>query len=45
MPQQNYIKAKMIDDRIDRLLPLKNVYFFKIFPGNDKKNKKRNKIE
>ena len=44
-PQQNYIRAKFISDRIDELLPSKNFFFFKIFKGESKETQRRNTIE
>ena len=43
--QENFVKAKKIEDRIDQLLPEKNFYFFKIFNDDIEINRLRNNIE
>ena len=32
-PQQNTVRAKQIENRIEELLPKENFYFFKLFGG------------
>ena len=44
-PRMNPIKAKFIDDRIDKIFPLENFYFFKIFKGEGAEVQERNLIE
>ena len=43
--QQNEIRAKQFDQRIDELLPIENFYFFKIFPEDSTINIQRNEVE
>ena len=35
-PQDNYIRAKFIEERIDQLLLEENFFFFKIFKESEK---------
>ena len=44
-PQENYIRAKFIEDRIDKLLVEENFFFFKIFKQSDKDYQLKNAIE
>ena len=41
----NKVRGKFIDDRIEELLPFKNFFFHKMFPGNSEEVQRRNKIE
>lgn len=34
-PQENYIRAKFIEERIDQLLVEENFFFFKIFEQSE----------
>ena len=34
-PQENYVRAKFIEERIDKLLVEENFFFFKIFKESD----------
>ena len=34
-PQENYVRAKFIEERIDELLVEENFFFFKIFKESD----------
>ena len=43
--QQNPIKSELIEQRIEKLLPDENFYFFKIFTGSSETSKLRNAIE
>ena len=44
-PQENKIRAKFIEDRIDELLPEQNFFFHKMFPGDTEEIKLKNTIE
>ena len=44
-PQENYIRAKFIEERIDQLLLEENFFFFKIFKESEKDYKLKNAIE
>ena len=35
-PQENYVRAKFIEERIDQLLVEENFFFFKIFKQSEK---------
>ena len=35
-PQENYVRAKFIEKRIDELLVEENFFFYKIFKASDK---------
>ena len=35
-PQENYVRAKFIEERIDELIVEDNFFFFKIFKNSDK---------
>ena len=39
------IQSKQIEERIEQLFPDENFYFYKIFEGDDQKNRERNLIE
>ena len=44
-PQENYVRAKFIEERIDQLLLEENFFFFKIFKESDQVDKLKNEIE
>ena len=44
-PQENYIRAKFIEERIDQLLVEENFFFFKIFKESEQDYKLKNAIE
>ena len=44
-PQENYVRAKFIDERIDELLNEENFFFFKIFKNSEKDYDTKNQIE
>ena len=44
-PQENYIRAKFIEERIDQLLVEENFFFFKIFKQSEKDYQLKNAIE
>ena len=44
-PQENYIRAKFIEERIDKLLVEENFFFFKIFKQSEKDYQLKNAIE
>ena len=44
-PQENYVRAKFIEERIDELLVEENFFFFKIFKQSDKDYQLKNAIE
>ena len=44
-PQENYVRAKFIEERIDQLLVEENFFFFKIFKESDQVDKLKNEIE
>ena len=44
-PQENYIRAKFIEERIDMLLVEENFFFFKIFKQSEKDYQLKNAIE
>ena len=44
-PQDNYIRAKFIEERIDMLLVEENFFFFKIFEQSEKDYQLKNAIE
>ena len=39
------IRSKQIEERIEQLFPDEHFYFYKIFEGDDQKNRERNLIE
>ena len=45
MPQENYVRARFIDARIDELLPEENFFFFKIFKETEQDYDQKNQIE
>ena len=45
LPQRNSIRAKFIDERIDKLLPDENFFFYKINTGDSEDTRRRNAIE
>ena len=44
-PQDNYIRGRFIEARIEELLPDENFFLFKIFSGNSQETKLRNQVE
>ena len=44
-PQENYVRAKFIDERIDELIVEDNFFFFKIFKDTEKDFAEKNIIE
>ena len=44
-PQENYIRAKFIEERIDQLLVEENFFFFKIFKESEQDHELKNAIE
>ena len=44
-PQENYIRAKFIEERIDELLVEENFFFFKIFKESEQDYELKNAIE
>ena len=44
-PQENYIRAKFIEERIDQLLVEENFFFFKIFKESEQDYEEKNAIE
>ena len=44
-PQDNYIRSRFIEARIEELLPEENFFLFKIFSGNSQETKLRNQVE
>ena len=44
-PQENYIRAKFIEERIDKILVEENFFFFKIFKQSEKDYELKNAIE
>ena len=44
-PQENYVRAKFIEERIDQLLVEENFFFFKIFEETEADYKLKNAIE
>ena len=44
-PQEHYVRAKFIEERIDELLMEENFIFFKIFKASDKDFALKNAIE
>ena len=44
-PQDNYIRSRFIEARIEELLPEENFFLFKIFSGNSQETQLRNQVE
>ena len=44
-PQENYVRAKFIEERIDQLLVEENFFFFKIFKESEQDYEEKNAIE
>ena len=44
-PQDNYIRGRFIEARIEELLPEDNFFLFKIFSGNSQETQLRNQVE
>ena len=44
-PQDNYIRGRFIEARIEELLPEENFFLFKIFSGNSQETQLRNQVE
>ena len=44
-PQENFVRAKFIEERIDQLLVEENFFFFKIFEETEADYKLKNAIE
>ena len=44
-PQENYVRAKFLEERIDQLLVEENFFFFKIFKESEQDYKLKNAIE
>ena len=44
-PQENHVRAKFIDERIDQLLVEENFFFFKIFKESEQDYEEKNAIE
>ena len=44
-PQDNYIRGRFIEARIEELLPEENFFLFKIFSGKSQETKLRNQVE
>ena len=45
LSQKSPKKIEEIQEKIDKLLPEKNFYFFKKFKGDDKESEAKNKLE
>ena len=44
-PQENFVRAKFIEERIDQLLVEENFFFFKIFKDSEADYQLKNAIE
>ena len=45
LSQKSPRKIKEIEQKVDKLLPEENFYFFKKFKGDDKESDTKNKLE